>query len=62
MKIKNLRKLLYDAKIEIDNEDFEMLWQATTNNKKLDDFNDYEILDITTNTLATIDIWRMLKT
>ena len=49
MKIKDLSKLLYDAKIEIDNEDFEMIWQGHSNNKKLDDFNDYEILDITTN-------------
>ena len=49
MTIKEFKKLLYDAKIEIDNEDFEMLWQGTTNNKKLDDFDDYEIIDITTN-------------
>ena len=49
MTIKEFKKLLYDAKIEIDNEDFEMLWQGTTNNKKLDDFDDCEIIDITTN-------------
>ena len=49
MTIKEFKKLLYDAKIEIDNEDFEMLWQGTNNNKKLDDFDDYEIIDITTN-------------
>ena len=49
MTIKEFKKLLYDAKIEIDNEDFEMLWQGTTNNKKLDDFDNYEIIDITTN-------------
>ena len=49
MTIKEFKKLLYDAKIEIDNEDFEMLWQGTTNNKKLDGFDDYEIIDITTN-------------
>ena len=49
MTINEFKKLLYDAKIEIDNEDFEMLWQGTNNNKKLDDFDDYEIIDITTN-------------
>ena len=49
MDIKDLSNLLYDANVEIDTEDFEVLWQGNSNKGIPNYLYHYEIIDITTN-------------
>lgn len=48
MKIQDLVKYLYDCKVEIDTEDFETIWQGNSQNKKIQEYYLFDILDITT--------------
>ena len=49
MTIKDIMKLFYDCKIEIDTEDFETLWQGYSDKIIPFYLQDFEIIDITTN-------------
>lgn len=48
MTISDLERIIYDCNVEIDTEDYEVLWQGR-NYQIPERFGDCEIIDITTN-------------
>lgn len=49
MTINDLERVMYDCAVEIDTEDYEVLWQGNSNKGIPERFGDREIIDITTN-------------
>lgn len=49
MTISDLEKIMYDCAVEIDTEDYEVLWQGNLNKGIPARYGDCEIVDITTN-------------
>lgn len=49
MTINDLERVMYDCAVEIDTEDYEVLWQGNSNKGIPARFGEREIIDITTN-------------
>lgn len=49
MTVKEFRELLFDTKIEIDNFNYEKLYQGNYWSKNLDIYDNFEIINITIN-------------